>query len=137
MDEAKRVMVQAWLFKAQRDLDSAQRLADKSAPLLDTAVYHCQQAAEKTIKAFLVCHDVRVPKTHDLADLLLEAAAFTSDYAALTGAAERLTQYATLFRYPGARLEPTQAEYEQAYQEASQFVSITLGLIPTEAHPAV
>ena len=82
MDEAKRVMVQAWLFKAQRDLDSAQRLAD------------------------------------------------------LTGAAERLTQYATLFRYPGAQLEPSQAEYDQAYQEASQFVGVTLALIPAEAHSA-
>ena len=136
MDEAKRVMVQGWLFKAQRDLDSAQRLADKSAPLLDTAIYHCQQAAEKAAKSFLVFRDVRVPKTHDLADLLLEAAAFTSDYAVLTGAAEHMTQYATLFRYPGAQLEPSQAEYDQAYQEALQFVGITLALIPAEAHPA-
>ncbi len=136
MDEAKRVIVQTWLFKARRDLASAHRLADKSAPLLDTAVYHCQQAAEKAVKAVLVFHDIRVPKTHDLEDLILEAAAFTSDYAALTGTAQRLTQYATLFRYPGARLEPTQAEYDQAYQDAEEFLRVTLTLIPAEAHPA-
>lgn len=59
MDEAKRVAVQAWLLKAQRDLASAKRLADGDAPLLDTAIYHCQQAAEKAIKGFLVCHDSR------------------------------------------------------------------------------
>ena len=91
MDEPKRVMVKRWLFKAQRDLASAQRLADKSAPLLDTAVYHCQRAAEKAVKASLVFHDISVPKTHDLDDLILEAAAFTADYAPLTGTAGRLT----------------------------------------------
>jgi len=136
MDEAKQVMVARWLAKAQRDLASAQRLADKSAPLLDTAVYHCQQAAEKALKGFLVFYDVRVPKTHDLVELLAAAAALTSDYAALSGSAEPLTLYATLFRYPGAQLEPTQAEYEQAYQDAAEFVRVTLALIPAEAHPA-
>lgn len=136
MDEAKRVIVSQWLTKAQRDLVSAQRLADKSGPLLDTAVYHCQQAAEKALKAFLVLHDVRVPKTHDLVELSAAAAALTPDYGALTGSAERLTQYATLFRYPGTQMEPIQADYDQAYQEASQFLSITLALTPKAAHPA-
>ncbi len=136
MDEAKRVTISRWLFKAQRDLSSAQRLADKNGPLLDTAVYHCQQAAEKALKAFLVLHDIRVPKTHDLVELLAATAALTSDYAALTGSAERLTQYATLFRYPGAQMEPTQTEYDQAYQDAAEFVRVTLALIPAEARPA-
>lgn len=135
MDEAKRVMVSQWLTKAQRDLASAQRLADKSGPLLDTAVYHCQQAAEKALKAFLVYHDIRVPKTHDLVELIAAAAATTPDYGALATSAERLTQYATLFRYPGTQMEPTQADSDKAYQEASQFLSITLTLIPDEAHP--
>jgi len=134
MDEAKRITVSRWLFKAHRDLDSAQRLADKSAPLLDTAVYHCQQATEKSLKAFLVFHDVRVLKTHDLEVLVAETVVFTPNYATLSDAAARLTQYATLFRYPGVQLEPTLAEYEQAYREASQFVLITLSLIPAEAH---
>lgn len=65
MDEAKRSLVQAWLIKAQRDLASAQRLSVGDDPLLDTAAYHCQQAAEKAIKGFLVFSDVRVRKTHD------------------------------------------------------------------------
>ncbi len=136
MDEAKRVMVQGWLFKAQRDLASAQRLADQSAPLLDTAIYHCQQAAEKAVKGFLVYHDSRFQKTHDLALLILESSRFTQDFALLGNAADHLTRYATLFRYPGAQLEPTQAEYDQAYQEALQFVGTVLALIPAEAHPA-
>ena len=39
--------------KARRDLASAIRLLDGEPPYLDTAVYHCQQAAEKALKGFL------------------------------------------------------------------------------------
>ncbi len=136
MDEAKRSLVQAWLIKAQRDLASAQRLSEGDDPLLDTAAYHCQQAAEKAMKAFLAFRDVRVRKTHDLEELITETSLLTPDYVVLTDAAKRISEYATEFRYPGIRIEPTQAEYEQAYQDASEFVSITLALIPAEAHPA-
>ncbi len=73
MDEAKRQLVQTWLFKADHDLRSAQRLADGDDPLLDTAIYHCQQSAEKAVKGFLVYQDVRVRKTHDIVELSAEA----------------------------------------------------------------
>lgn len=135
MDEAKRQLVQTWLLKADHDLRSAQRLAEGDDPLLDTAIYHCQQSAEKAVKGFLVYHDVRARKTHDIVELSVEAGKLTSDYEALDDAAERLTEYAIGFRYPNMQLEPTRAEYEQAYQDAAQFVSITLSLIPVEAHP--
>ena len=118
------------------DLASAQRLAAGNDPLLDTAAYHCQQAAEKAMKAFLVFRDVRVRKTHDLEELIAETTALTPNYAGLTDAAKRITEYATMFRYPRMQMEPTQAEYEQAYQDAAQFMSVTLSLIPAEAHPA-
>lgn len=135
MDEAKRQLVQTWLFKADHDLRSAQRLAEGDDPLLDTAIYHCQQSAEKAVKGFLVYRDVRVRKTHDIVELSVEAAKLTPDYKALDDGAKRLSEYAIGFRYPGMQLEPTQAEYEQAYQDAAQFLSVTLSLIPAEAHP--
>jgi HEPN domain-containing protein len=36
--------------KARRDLLSAKRLARGTDPYLDTAIYHCQQCIEKSIK---------------------------------------------------------------------------------------
>ncbi len=135
MDEAKKLLIQAWLIKAQHDLASAQRLASGDDPLLDTAIYHCQQAAEKAVKGFLVYRDKRFEKTHDLAVLSLETVPFTPDFASLGNQASRLTRYATLFRYPDVQMEPAQTEYEQAYEDASEFVSVALLLIPAEAHP--
>lgn len=52
--DAKRSLVRRWLTKSRRDLLSAKRLARGSEPYLDTAIYHCQQCAEKAIKGWLV-----------------------------------------------------------------------------------
>jgi hypothetical protein len=73
MNGIKEELTRNWLIKAKRDLLSARQLAEGSVPLLDTAAYHCQQAAEKAIKAYLVYHDVRFEKTHDLDVLLSQA----------------------------------------------------------------
>jgi HEPN domain-containing protein len=47
-----------WLVKAERDLMSAEILLDHEPLVLDTACFHCQQAAEKALKAFLVWQTV-------------------------------------------------------------------------------
>lgn len=47
----------AWLARAQDDLRGAEIDLAASPPLLGDAAFHCQQAVEKTLKAFLVWHD--------------------------------------------------------------------------------
>ncbi len=80
MDEAKRDLVRAWLTKAQHDLASAHKLSTDPDPYLDTAIYHCQQAAEKAIKGFLVFHDQRFEKTHDIEALIALAIPFETQF---------------------------------------------------------
>lgn len=65
-DEAKRDLMRRWLVKACHDLAAAGKLAGGPDVYLDVAIYHCQQAAEKALKALLVFHDQRFQKTHDL-----------------------------------------------------------------------
>ena len=43
-----------WLIKATQDLRSAEHALTASPPLLGDVAYHCQQATEKALKAFLV-----------------------------------------------------------------------------------
>jgi HEPN domain-containing protein len=45
--------------------------------LLGDATFHCQQAVEKTIKAFLTWHDRAFRKTHDLVELGAECSDLT------------------------------------------------------------
>lgn len=53
----------------------------------------------------------------------------------LLDASERLTPYATLFRYPGDILELDPIELSQAMTDAEQFYTFILEALPQEVHP--
>src|ERR1035437_6243289 len=110
----------AWMVKAWRDLETARRAAEGVPPFYDVAVYHCQQAAEKAVKAFLVQHGKPYAKTHDIEVLVDLAAELDSTFDSLADAADALTPYATRFRYPNATfaVEPQPAEYSEALTQA-------------------
>jgi HEPN domain-containing protein len=79
MDEPTRELVRDWLTRASNDLRSSHALASLEDPLLDTAIYHCQQAAEKSVKAWLQSNDDPFPKTHDIEDLVERASGFNRE----------------------------------------------------------
>ena len=58
-----------WLRKAEADYRLAAKLFHGSEPFPDQLCYHCQQAAEKFLKALLVEVGKPVPRTHILRDL--------------------------------------------------------------------
>ena len=70
-----------WLGKASKDLAVAERLSLDDVPFCDAITFHCQQAAEKYLKALLVFNDIEFPKTHDLEILLNLVATTNSDLA--------------------------------------------------------
>ena len=64
--------IQAWIRKAQHDLRSVEILlgCEEEDKPYDAVCFHCQQAAEKYLKAYLVFLDVDFPPTHNLARLI-------------------------------------------------------------------
>jgi HEPN domain-containing protein len=46
--------IKAWLNKASSDLLAPQILVEHSTHALGPAAFHCQQTAEKVLKAFLI-----------------------------------------------------------------------------------
>lgn len=90
MDEAKTREICQWLQKADHDLLSAERLFNGDPPLLDTAVYHCQHAAEKAIKAYLTLKDVPFENVHDLTVLVEQCKEIDSAFEQLMETAETL-----------------------------------------------
>ena len=89
----------AWLFKASNDLASARILAQASQD--ENALYHCQQTAEKALKAFLTWHDTPFRKTHNLKELRDACVVLHPSLAAVTTQVDLLTDYAWKLRYPG------------------------------------
>lgn len=139
MDEAKRELVQAWLAKARNDLITAKQIGGLPDGPLDTAIYHCQQAAEKAVKGYLAFRDHRLERSHDVERLVELATGYDTSFKAHEDAAIILTPYATAYRYPGesATLEPSRLEFEEAVKLAEELFSFVLSLLPKGVHPRV
>ena len=89
-----------WLARADEDAIVAELALTRDPPLINPAAFHCQQAAEKMLKALLVAASAAPPRSHDM-ELLIEAAA--SQYPTLREemqAFARLTEWLTASRYP-------------------------------------
>ena len=125
------------MLKAWRDLETARRATADQPPFYDVAVYHCQQAAEKEVKAYLVNHGRPYAKTHDIEVLVDLAGELDSEFSQLADAADMLTPYATRFRYPNATfaVEPQPNEFEDALQHAQLIYDFVLNLLPLESRP--
>lgn len=137
MDEAKRKLVHNWLLKASHDLTAARLLTQGDQPILDVAIYHCQQAAEKAVKAFLVFKDEFPDRTHDVNVLIQRAMLFEPALVALRDAAIRITPYATLFRYPRPINVPERNQVDEALYDATGIYNQVLSYLPTEVYPEI
>lgn len=134
-DPAKVAECRAWLDRAGADLDAADILLTAPRPRRDMALFHCQQAVEKTWKAFLFWHDMAFHKTHDLRALGEASACADASLGSLSRRAEDLTPFAWLFRYPGESGEPTSEEAEAALALAREVYDSVLARLPKEAQP--
>lgn len=137
MDEAKQQEIRQWLIKASRDLASAERLLAGDPPYLDTAVYHCQQTAEKALKAYLTLKDSPFRKVHDLSALVEQSSEFDGTFVQLREAAETLTPYGVASRYPGSVLEPAPSEAKEALRLARIVLDFVAGKIPAKVKSGV
>ena len=63
-DEVRRELVRDWLAKADADLAVAERLLPDGGAHAWAVAFHCQQAAEKFLKAYLSWWQIEFPKTH-------------------------------------------------------------------------
>ena len=104
---------EVWLYKAYNDLKSALKLLDGDDPIMDTAIYHTQQCAEKALKGYLAYKREPLKKTHDIELLVEICSAIDIEFEKLYDCSENLTPYATAFRYPDIYLEP---DYDEVYE---------------------
>jgi len=113
-------VLREWLAKADNDLMTATHTLTlgKEAPT-DTVCFHAQQCVEKSIKALLVFRGTPFPKTHEIPVLrALLPPKFRPKLAKKVQ--ERLTEYATVLRYPGSGPAPSLTEARQAVAIARQ-----------------
>lgn len=125
----------SWLEKATTDIRSARADLDVTPPILTDALFHCQQAVEKALKAFLTWHDQPFRRTHDLVELGMQCADVAADLESLLRSAAPLTEYAWKYRYPGEVDSPTRQQTEESIEIADRVVSTILQKLPADTHP--
>lgn len=87
---------------------------------LEIICYHCQQSAEKALKAYLAYKEQEVPRTHDLTFLLDKCLQFDSSLRVLDDAAFSLSDYSVIVRYPFS-IDLTTDDARKAIGDARRF----------------
>jgi len=110
--------VERWLAVADLDRRTVEACLVAEPPLHESAAFHCQRAAEKLLKGFLVQAAKRFRKTHSLAELGAAATASFPDIADLLAVAQNWSDWAFVYRYPsgqsGTEPEPDDEELRRA-----------------------
>lgn len=104
-----------WLRYAAEDMDAAERMVGGRGWAPRIACFHAQQAAEKALKAVLVCAGIPLQYTHNL-ELLRDLVPEGLRTASVEGDLERLSNRAVVPRYPG---ENPDATAEEAREEVA------------------
>lgn len=117
-----------WLAKAASDLRVARREAAAPDPATDAACFHCQQAVEKLLKAWLLWCGEAAPRVHNLATLLDLCREHDAAFGALERAVE-LTPYAVEVRYGDEPVWPTREELAEALAVADDVARLVVRLL--------
>jgi HEPN domain-containing protein len=111
-----------WLARAESSLALARVESAHNRIFLEDLAFHAQQAVEKALKAVLVSRRVKVPRTHDVGELLTRLSASGVQVPPELHPAAKLTPYAVEARYPGTMVV-TQEDLDASIAIASEVVN--------------
>jgi HEPN domain-containing protein len=125
-----------WLSFARLDLEAADKLR-RDPEMTGIAAFHCQQCAEKSLKAIIAQNDLTVPRTHDLITLYAQVSELASSVNLDEEILRQIDEAYIETRYPtdtateaGPRIsidraERFGAESRRIYEQARKLVSET------------
>ena len=119
---ANREEVGFWLKYANMDRETIKGMSNHYPLQLEIICYHCQQACEKMLKAYLVSQNIEPKKTHDLEALLALCVEKDKEFESLITECSFLTPYAVQSRYPN-ELETLEHHMEKAKRYTEKICS--------------
>lgn len=130
MQAEKQREVMAWMKKAEDDLRTAQVAMGAEPPLIESALFHCQQAVEKAMKTFLTAYDTPFRKTHNLDELACACEKIDVSLGKILDTSRELTVFAWEFRYPGDSETPPAEDAYDAIQDAQTVIKTIQSRLP-------
>jgi HEPN domain-containing protein len=123
MNQATIDFIKQWLAKANEDLLVVEKLTEYEIIATSSVCFHCQQAVEKFLKAFLIANGIDIKKTHNIEYLLSECADIDNDFSDID--TKELSDFGVDVRYPGDMYIPNEDEtlqYKEIAFEIKDFV---------------
>jgi HEPN domain-containing protein len=102
-------LTREWVRKAEGDYIQATQNYASDHPVYDGVCFHCQQCAEKYLKALLQELGLSIDRTHDLEALRVQLLPHHPSLRSFRRGLEFLTDFAVDVRYPGKRARKRQA----------------------------
>ena len=106
--------IKQWIVKGDHDLGTAKVTYLHIPEYLDTVTFHCQQAVEKYLKAYLIYQNVSFKFTHDLIYLLDLITQKDTDFEPYYDSVSELQGYAVEIRYPNESIYLSNEKVETA-----------------------
>jgi HEPN domain-containing protein len=127
--------VLGWVEKAEHDLRNAEFVLTmpEDCPT-DTVCFHCQQCAEKYLKALLTLRQVEFPRTHDLV-VLLNLLRAETELDVRVEQLQPLNRYSVEARYPGDWDPIDRQEASAALKMAQSVREAVRSLLPRDVLP--
>jgi HEPN domain-containing protein len=135
VDVERRDLARAWLLKASHDLTAAHLLARREPTVPEAAAYHCQQAAEKALKGFLVFWGEDPSDSFDIRLLLEQAERIEPCFDTWRDAADRLTPFVAYSEDPPAFELSDLEQLDEALDDAACIYNQVLSYLPSEGQP--
>lgn len=123
-------ILKQWLLKAANDLKNAHIVIQHSDPPTDTIIYHCQQAIEKYLKAYLTYRNIEFPRTHDLERLLQKCIDSETPFQTLSEWILQVNSYGTGLRYPDNFYMPSEEEAQSMLQITEKIIQWVSNVFP-------
>ena len=106
--------IKQWIIKGDHDLGTAKITYLHIPDYLDTVTFHCQQAVEKYLKAYLIFQTTTFRFSHDLVYLLDLINQNDSDFEEYYDSVSELQGYAVEIRYPNETIYLSNEKVEKA-----------------------
>ena len=125
--------IKRWIMKAENDLKIARDELMTEKPANDMICFHCQQAVEKYLKAFLVKNSIEFKKTHDISELIELCLGVDDSFSELFDKnVDSLTIYAAEIRYPDYFYLPSDDETKDAISKAEYVKDFVMRKLESE-----
>jgi len=123
-----------FLRKARSDLADVRRTLASEGPY-DTALFHCQQAVEKYLKALLAANNVTFPKIHDVVELAELCADFCPTLGELPFELAEFNPFAVTIRYDDVDDTVSLDLAKEMFDKCNQVLSVITAALPEEIKP--